>query len=171
MSLSKHQQVVYSLIKQRPIAYSGALAICFKSRDAAIMFNQLLYWQDKTSRKDGYFYKTADEMFIETGLSRNNQRTALNILINYGVVSHKLASIPAKHHYRVEISKLTLIITSLMKSNHLALREVDIKIEEHRKSITKNTKKPYQSKLGLIQRHQKRQVSEAELLFGNDVQN
>lgn len=55
---------------------------------------------------DGWFYYLRDEIYIETGLSERQQRTALSTLEDMRIVSLKRQGIPAKVYYFIHIEEL-----------------------------------------------------------------
>lgn len=69
----------------------------------ALYFQTLVYWSDKTSRKDGFFYKTQEEIEEETTISVRHQRNILNKLIKLGYLKTKLlkANGAPTLHYQV----------------------------------------------------------------------
>ena len=67
--------MIEELLK-RPIAYNPIVAKAFGSVKLGILWSQIYYWTDKTKDPDGWIYKTQNEVFDETGLSRREQETA-----------------------------------------------------------------------------------------------
>ena len=76
----------------------------------------MLYWHGLGKRKDGRIFKTIPEMQKETGLSRNNQDTAIAILVEMGVLEVVLKGVPAKRHFKLDLERLAEIIPSLSES-------------------------------------------------------
>lgn len=133
------QQTISKYFPGRPILYISGLGIVF-SPCAGILLSQLLYWNGKGSRKDGWIYKTADEVYRETGLTRSNQETAIKQLIGHGVIQYKLAGVPAKRHFRVDMKRLHEILPSLKESCNLNYPNPPVYIVENGETITKNTR-------------------------------
>src|SRR3712207_1232495 len=98
------------LYKDRPVAYHPMLANALRSVTAAIFLQQLLYWTPRTDDPDGWVYKTRDEIWAETALSRDEQETARKVLKRVGVLDEKRRGVPAKMHYRVLISHLVAVL-------------------------------------------------------------
>lgn len=73
----------------KPIAFYPELSRKLGSINAAIYYQQLYYWSNKGSRKDGFIYKTAKEMEEETTLSEKQQRLARKLLIELGWIEAK----------------------------------------------------------------------------------
>lgn len=79
----------------------------------ALVLNQIVFWCDKTSRKDGYFYKTYVDWKKETGLSERQVRYAIEKLEPLGVKTKVVKANGAPTvHYFVDLDKvLELILT------------------------------------------------------------
>ena len=133
------QQAVSKYFPNRPVLYIAGLGIVF-SPSTGIFLSQLLYWHGKGSRKDGWIYKTIEEVYRETGLTRNNQDTAIKQLLKHGVVEYKLAGVPAKRHFRVNMNRLHEILPSLKKSCNVNYPNPSAYIVDNGETITKNTR-------------------------------
>lgn len=115
------QDIIIELFK-RPVAYHPAIAKAFGSVKLAILWSQLYYWSSKTSDPEGWIYKTRQEIYDETGLSRKEQETARKLGIELGILEEKLAGHPAKMHFRIKVDEACAIMAKLLGQ--------DIKIEE-----------------------------------------
>ena len=113
-----HQAAIYQMLAAKPIAYNPALAEALGSVNAGLLMAQLLYWQNKGSDSN-WIYKTIEEMRQETGLSRANQETALKQIKAKGLIDVKLAGVPAKRHFKINLNRLTNYLTSLLESGKL----------------------------------------------------
>ena len=60
---------------------------------AALFMSQVLYWNNRTSDKNGWFYKTYEEFEEETGLTRKNQETARRQLVEINWLVTKIKSV------------------------------------------------------------------------------
>lgn len=69
----------------KPNAYYPKLAKSLSVGNVAVLFSQLFYWQDKAVSSLG-LYKMRDELEAETGLTHNEQRTAIKKLCEKGVL-------------------------------------------------------------------------------------
>lgn len=106
--------------RSRPIAYQpGYVEIFGGSVPAAIIMNQLLFWHGKGARK-GWIYKTIKEMYLETGLSRTQQDTAIAKLVSFGVLSVERMGWPRKRYFKPNIKALHQLI-SMHKPSKLTL--------------------------------------------------
>lgn len=57
---------------------------------AAIMLQQLLYWQSRTRNTDGWVYKTIPGFKRELTMSRYTQATAIKILIGHDLIEMRI---------------------------------------------------------------------------------
>lgn len=91
------------------VAYYPRLVDLTSGAKAAILLCQMLYWS-RTGRgvaeRDGWFYKTASQWTLETGLSRREQATARRDLVRLGVIEERIAGIPARLYFRVGLERL-----------------------------------------------------------------
>jgi len=83
----------------RAVAYFPSLKRITTSTTASILLCQLLYWTDKT--KDGWIWKTSDEIEYETGLTYNEQRTARKILLDLDLIEEEYKRLDHYIRYRV----------------------------------------------------------------------
>ena len=75
------KEFVFRVLQCKPIAYLPDLAKALGSVKAGLFLSQLLYWMDKGADEDGWLYKTREELYDETGLSRK-ELLCLKILIH-----------------------------------------------------------------------------------------
>lgn len=69
---------------ESPVSYSSNLAHIVKSAKAAILLSQMLYWTRRgvdVKANQGWFYKRTDHWMRETGLTRHEQATARQLLV------------------------------------------------------------------------------------------
>ena len=103
---------------QRPIAFNPSFTrLPDGSVSSALFLSQALYWTDRSTDKDGWFYKTRDEWTLETGLSRWEQERARKSLRDCGVLEERLCGTPATVHYRVNCTKLVNLLSQLVGGN------------------------------------------------------
>ncbi len=112
------QQAIAKYFTHPPVLYIGGLGQVF-SLQAGILLSQLLFWHGLGVRKDGYIYKTADELRSELGMSRSNQETAIKQLVECGVLEYKLAQVPARKHFKLNIARLHELLPSLKRTSKL----------------------------------------------------
>jgi hypothetical protein len=81
----------------------------------AVILSQCLYWSDKGTRPDGWFYKAAHEWADELGITYNQARHSINNLRDAGFIETKLhrANGSPTLHYRVCFEKITESICNI----------------------------------------------------------
>jgi hypothetical protein len=104
------QQAIEAILTDRPIAYHAVLARALGSVTAGILLSQLLYWTPRAQDQEGWFWKTQEEIYQETALSRREQETARRVLLDAGLLEERRAGMPAKVHFRVNMRKLGELI-------------------------------------------------------------
>ena len=105
--MSKQQQrEIATAFNSRVLAYIPGLTALTGSVTASIVLSQLIYWQDKSRLRDGWFYKTEKELYEETGITPKQQRIALNRLLALGVIEKAVKGIPGRRHFKVKVSLL-----------------------------------------------------------------
>ena len=98
----------------KPIAYYPKLAKPLGGISSAILFSQLFYWQDKATSDLGV-YKTRDELEDETGLSHNEQRTAIKKLCERGVLIVTEKRLQHKTYYKINNEKVNKVLRNFAK--------------------------------------------------------
>jgi hypothetical protein len=88
----------------RPVAYYPSLKKITLSTTASILLCQFLYWSDKT--EDGWFWKTAEQLMDETGLTYSEQKTARERLIETGLVEEQYHRLDHEMWFRVNQEEL-----------------------------------------------------------------
>ena len=94
----------------KPIAYYPQLAKPLGGVNASLLFGQFFYWKDKGSSELGV-YRTADEIEVETGLSRDEQRTARRKLRERGVLIETEKRIEHRIYYKLDLGRFDEIIS------------------------------------------------------------
>jgi hypothetical protein len=90
----------------RPVAYYPKVAKFLGSVNSAIFLCQFIYWKGK-EKIENEFFKTAEEIEEETGLTYEQQKTARKILKEKGYLTEELKGIPAKIHYSFNWEKIS----------------------------------------------------------------
>lgn len=136
--MNEAQQSVFALFPgQRPILYHPGLAEALGSINASILLCQLLYWHDKGSKK-GWIYKTIVELEEETGISRHKQDTAIQVLENLGLISHKRMGSHGKRHFQVHLSAIYHLLSLSEIGKQESTKSSDY-FAEKRQPITETT--------------------------------
>lgn len=123
----------------RPIAYHPILAKVCGSVTAALFLSQLAYWSDKGASRDGWIWKTREEMEDETGLSRSEQETARKKLIALGILQEERRGVPARMWYLINWDVLTNLIDQFEQSRLQDSRKLDCEKPANYSEITTET--------------------------------
>ena len=94
----------------KPIAYYPQLAKPLGGVNASLLFGHFFYWKDKGCSELGV-YRTADEIEVETGLSRDEQRTARRKLRERGVLIETEKRIEHRIYYKLDLDRFDEIIS------------------------------------------------------------
>jgi hypothetical protein len=110
------------------------------SIESALFLNQCIYWSDRTTRKDGYFYKTYAEWQAETGLSRRDLDSARKRCAAWIDTKRTNANGAPTVHYYVDFDALIrdLLPICTDRANRFD-QSVQIDLTETYKSITETT--------------------------------
>lgn len=105
-------------ITGKPLAYFPQLAKPLGSVNASILFSHFFYWNDKGHSKLG-IYRTADEIEAETGLSRDEQRTARAKLRKCGVLIETERRIEHRIYYKLDLAAFDELMCSQSGSREI----------------------------------------------------
>ncbi len=106
------QQAIEAILTDRPIAYHAALARTLRSVTAGVLLSQLLFWMPRTRDPEGWFWKTRDDIYAETALTRREQETARRVLLEAEVLEERLSGVPARVHFRINMTRLTELLVT-----------------------------------------------------------
>ncbi len=116
-----------------PIAFHRCLAELAGSVTSGLMLSQAVYWTGKTKDPQGWFWKTQDEWFEETMLSRKEQESARRRLREITFEGkplwcEQLRGVPAKLYYRVDMDILECLLTAdqHVQNGQASMPEMDI---------------------------------------------
>jgi hypothetical protein len=90
----------------RPIAYYPSLNRITGGVLPTILLCQLVYWHDKGDDPEGWIFKTQEQLWLETGLSRWEQESARKALRTRGLLHEKFAGLPRKLYFRPDIAAI-----------------------------------------------------------------
>lgn len=82
----------------------------------AIILAQLIFWSDKTTRKDGWFYKSAVELSEEVGVSKDQiDRSVKRLKLKLNLIEYKnkKANGAPTRHYHICLKTLVQALNSL----------------------------------------------------------
>ena len=123
------KQTIETILTDRPIAYHAVLAKAVGSATAGIFLSQLLYWTPRSQDNDSWIYKTQQEMYEETALTRREQETARRLLRqagkskgnseeDEGVLEEKKAGVPSRLFFRINMNALLRLLTAVSDDDH-----------------------------------------------------
>lgn len=106
---------------------------------SAALLNQMIYWSDRSSRKDGYFYKSYNDWYEELHLTEYQVRRATKKLKSFGFVDTALkkANGAPTLHYKVDTKEVSEWILKKLKNGNL--RNLRMDSEETQESLTEIT--------------------------------
>lgn len=90
----------------RPVAYYPDLRLITGSTTATILLCQFIYWRGKESDPDGWLYKSIEDIEEETGLSKNEQKTARNKLKTAKLLEEYYARLDHQLWFRVDLDRI-----------------------------------------------------------------
>jgi len=85
----------------RPVAYYPHLTDITGNKGATLLLSQLFYWEGKQLSSTGWIYKTQEELWEETRLTRGEQETARRILREKGFIEETYQSMPRRLFFRL----------------------------------------------------------------------
>ena len=96
---------------RRPVAFYVLLAEVGGSPAAGLFLSQTLYWTERTSDPDGWFYKKRDDWTKEIGLSRTQQESVRRLLRTRGLLYESKRGVPPTLHYRLDLDRLNAAVS------------------------------------------------------------
>ena len=81
----------------------------------ALFLSQAVYWQNRCTSEDGWWYKTAQEWEEDTGMSRRELETARRAAEKY--LRFEVRGLPARTYYRVDGDALDSDISLVYEQN------------------------------------------------------
>jgi len=109
----------FSLL-DRPIAFHRSF-VPFAGVTGALFLSQAIYWQQRTTSEDGFFYKTASDWERETGLTQHEQATARARLRDIGILHETKRGIPCKCYFRINEEYLMQVVENVSLSESAKL--------------------------------------------------
>lgn len=98
---------------KRAIAFHRVFVSITGSVTAGLFLSQSWYWRDKGQTSDGWFFKTRDEWFEETGLTRCEQESARKVNRDKKFIEERYADSPRRLYFRVNVKAVVEAIKSL----------------------------------------------------------
>lgn len=119
----------------RPIAYHRVFVTLTGSVKAAVLLSQAVYWQKRTSRKDGWFYKSYGEWEDETGLTRREMDTARRDCEKYLLTD--LRGVPATLFWKVDEDALVADLFQFVQNVQTGMNESAKQVSAKRTNINR----------------------------------
>lgn len=85
----------------RPVAFYPSLVKALGDRNEAIFICQMAYWRGKGDDKDGWIYKTSEDIEGETSLTYKEQANVRRGLVENGLLEERYARTEHMMYYRV----------------------------------------------------------------------
>lgn len=95
---------------ERPVAVHPIIIKVTGSVKLAVMWNQLLYWTERTQDPEGWIYKSFEDLYKETGMSRTEIETARLLGMKLGILDYQVKGRPPTAHYRVKLEAMIELI-------------------------------------------------------------
>jgi hypothetical protein len=139
---------------KRPVAFHPIHAEIGGSVEAGLFLGQALYWtriQDETAPDaDGWFWKTQEQWFNETGLKRSGQETSRKLLIARKLLQEERRPLPApsfqaRTYYKVNRENYLAALWKAANSQSAAMQQArlpDGSRQDRRQAANKTATKP-----------------------------
>lgn len=115
MKKTNNNSQIIKILGIKPILYNPLLAEISGSVTAGVFLSQLLYWSNKG--KYDWFYKTIDEIYQETRLTRNEQDSAIRIWKSIKILKTQVLGYPPKRHFLIDMPLLAELINEYWGGN------------------------------------------------------
>jgi len=104
---------------ERQIVFNGDFIRLGIGINGALFLSQALYWTRETSDKDGWFYKTKEDIEEETTLTRYQQDRVRKHLEKLEVLEVKniMAGGAPTLHYRVNVAQVVALLEKQQHNN------------------------------------------------------
>jgi len=150
--------VLKEILKGGTVSYQAIFAKALKNVPAAVFLSQAYFWQENALYKKAdehrefegleYFSKTAVDWYDATGLSDEQQKTAREKLIIFGILTEVKAGIPARLYYRIEIDAIVSVVTSFLNTRNQVSVKPGNSTPENPETVHRETRKQYTVKPG-----------------------
>ena len=102
----------------RPIAFYPTLGLACGGLAPGVFLCQLTYWHGKQRDPDGWIRKSWPELETETGMSRQEQRTARTTLRRLGIVQERVRGVPPTTEYRLDFARLDRVLINWLEATN-----------------------------------------------------
>lgn len=124
----------------RPIAFHRIFVKLTGSVKGALLLSQAIYWQQRTTLPDEWFYKTAEAWQSETGLTRHELDQARKDCLEF--LETDLRGVPATTHWRVRENNLYKALLQFAGKRQTSLPESGKQDRRKAANIKRNHRLP-----------------------------
>lgn len=142
------KQQVYDIISQfsgqnNVITINTVYVDFTGSVESALLLSQIIYWTDRTTREDGFFYKTDDEWHKEIKISKYSIRKARKKLESMGFLETKIkkANGSPTVHYRLDKESFINSFISFLRNRKIEIANSQNPNCENERTLTEITTK------------------------------
>lgn len=124
------ETLMTALAKLRPIGFSVNLAKIAGDVKAGLLLSQLLYWTRvgvNIEANSGWIVKSREQWSLETGLSRFEQESARNALIEAGLIEEIRVGTPPRLAYRVVLQAVSHALAELLRAEPVQWSLFDVR--------------------------------------------
>jgi len=109
--------------------------------ESSVFLSQLIYWCDKGKSPDGFIFKSAKELYEETGLSEYKIKKCANKFISMGVIEAKKAMANGSNtwHYKLKRGTFLDMLIKFLKKEPKIIKKPTLNFSD---SITEPTAEP-----------------------------
>jgi uncharacterized phage protein (TIGR02220 family) len=140
------KQQVFSLVSQftgqnNVITVNVVLIDFVGDLEAGLFLSQMIYWSDRTTREDGFFYKTDEEWHQETRLSKYLVRKSRKKLEQMGLLETKVMKANGNPtvHYKFNKNRFSEMFISFLRNRKNESANSKKRCFENEKSLTEIT--------------------------------
>lgn len=129
MTTKDFKEVLSRLVGTSNVLSNNVLFIdfCEGSHGKAQFLSQLFYWQTRTTRKDGFFFKTYDEWYKEIRLPKHSVARYANSFKKSGFLktkTQKANGFPTVH-YQLDVEKLIALLVAFCNNGLEQIATID----------------------------------------------
>lgn len=125
---------------EKPVVFFPQIARAVNGINEALFWQQCYYWNERTKRTDGFFYKTISEFQDETFLTPYQQRKVRENLVQMGVLEEKKikANGAPTMHFRVIPDVMEKLISDYEETSFSNVKKLNNPITENTTDTTTN---------------------------------
>lgn len=103
--------ITNQLIGAGHVVFLRAVAHAVGSHSAGLLLSQFWSWTTTMPKeRDGWFWKTQQEIYAECVMTRREQETAGRRLVELGLIEEDRRGIPAKLWFRVDVDAVLALL-------------------------------------------------------------